>query len=73
MQPLPDPFVNNDPRWDSYQPTRDDDLAQPDLTPTTLKQFLRTEAQREIQRSLPPKPAPIPMDNGAPICIPHYR
>ena len=73
MKPLPDPFVNNDPRWEPYQLARQEDLAQPDLTPTTLKQFLRSqEVQREIQKSFPPKPAPV--DDGAPIAhIPFYR
>jgi hypothetical protein len=62
-----DPFQESDPRWQPYSPPQEDDeFALPDLTPTTIKSFLRSpEGQREIERIVPPQPKPAPERRGA--------
>ena len=61
----PDPFEDDDPRWQRYDGPQyeDEEFSQPDFTPRTIKDFLRsTEGQREIEKVAPPKrqPAPAP-------------
>jgi hypothetical protein len=46
-QPFPDPFTNTDPLWEPFQPPQslEDEFSKPDLTPTTIKTFLRQMAE----------------------------
>jgi hypothetical protein len=55
----PDPFANTDPLWEPWQPahSHDDDLSMPDLTPGSLKNFLRETAQAAAQQITIPMPA----------------
>jgi hypothetical protein len=50
---LYDPWLEQDDRWAPHQLQPDDNLAMPDLTPTTLRRFLR-----ELP---PPQTQPKPM------------
>jgi hypothetical protein len=52
-----DPFLNTDPRFEPHELKDDADLAQPDLTPCTIKDFLRTS--RRVQRLLDEISPPI--------------
>jgi len=70
----PDPFVNDDARWEPYQPPQsfDDELSMPDLTPSTLKSFLRETAKLAATR-LHTNPMPAkPTTDGAPIDVVRY-
>jgi hypothetical protein len=74
MQPLPpppDPFANTDPLWQPWSPQSNDDLAMPDNTPTSLKNFIRETVRIATkQLNTDPMPAkPVPFD-GAPIEVP---
>jgi hypothetical protein len=56
--PVIDPFTNDDSRWEKREiATHDQDLSMPDLTPTTLKAFLRS-TEGQLRRHLPPQSQP---------------
>jgi hypothetical protein len=66
----PDPFRNDDERWEPWQPAGSDDnnFSMPDDTPSTIKNFLREAAKAALNTNhTPAKPAPF---HGAPINIP---
>lgn len=59
---IPDPFANTDPAWQPFKLSPGTaEFSQADLTPTTLKGFLRSdEVQKAIAATQPPPPAPTP-------------
>jgi hypothetical protein len=65
---FPDPFLENDPRWHPYTGPQENpaEFSQPDATPQSIKNFLRSkEGEQEIHRLLPPQPASAPEHRGA--------
>jgi hypothetical protein len=59
---IPDPFTVVEPGWERWQGVQSSPkFSQPDLTPRTLKEWLRSgEVLRAIAASQPPPPAPTP-------------
>jgi hypothetical protein len=58
-----DPFLESDPRWQRYDRPQDvdEDFSMRDLTPKTIKDFLRSEeGQHEFEKIVPPQPQPVP-------------
>jgi hypothetical protein len=54
----PDPFTNDDPKWARHEVQQfDKDFSVSDLTPTTLKAFLRS-TEGQLRRHLPPPSQP---------------
>jgi hypothetical protein len=54
---IADPFQNADPLWQPFDPnaSANSDFSQPDLTPRSLKEWLRSdEVQKAIATAQPP-------------------
>ncbi len=64
----PDPFRNDDPRWEHFEIAHEDaEFSQPDLASRHLGDFLR-----EIVKRLPPQPLPVTPDLGGRL-LPHIH
>jgi hypothetical protein len=64
--PFPDPFLNSDEKWETYELTSEDqDLSQPDLTSRNLGDFLRS-----LEPRLPQPPTPTRDDSRV---LPHIH
>jgi hypothetical protein len=62
-----DPWLEQDERWAPHQLLPDDNLAQPDLTNSAIKNFLRSpDGRRELITLLPPQPPTNPVDDDGP-------
>jgi hypothetical protein len=56
---IPDPFAVVEPGFEPWQGPPDADLSQPDLTPCSLKEWLRSdEVTKALDRLQPARPAP---------------
>jgi hypothetical protein len=57
----PDPFATPEPGFERWSgPQHNPDFSQPDLTPCSLKEWLRSdEVQKTIATQQPPAPAPV--------------
>ena len=65
-----DPWLEKDDRWAPHELQATDNLCQPDLTPVTLRGFLRSKDAREL---LPPQPQPNPLPEYDGPRLPHIH
>jgi hypothetical protein len=66
MQTLPDPFANDDPRWDTFELAREEEtFSMPDLKSRDLNDFLRS-----LEPRLPQPPTPTRDDSRV---LPHIH
>jgi hypothetical protein len=56
---IPDPFAEVEPGFEPWQGPPEADLSQPDLTPCSLKDWLRSdEVTKAVDRLHPARPTP---------------